>query len=274
MDEQIKEEREGNFIRNALFALKRNIVLFLAVIILFTAGGYVYARVKKPDYTASVKVSFQTYEKNGSSSSSTTDINNMRAYIDTVIDFCDEGVVLDRANWYYKDWLDEKASGKDFNQYLDELKTNDNYSDRIASDDEWYSAQNINFLSYTSDGSTQFVFSIRYTDPDKDAAHEKAELLTLAFANELNVRDGEDGKYFSGFTVKINNLGYEGVSSNVSKKKIVTIALVLGVAIASLAVFVKYLLDNTVKSKEELEQLTGVKTLATIENDGGRENDK
>lgn len=271
MDEQIKEERGGIFIRDALFVLKRNIVLFLAVIILFTAGGYVYAHVKKPDYTASVKVSFHTETK---TQASTTDINNMRAYIDTVIDFCDEGVVLDRANWYYKDWLDEKASGKDFNQYLEELKTNDNYSDRIASDDEWYSAQNISVLSATSDGSTQFVFSIRYTDPEADAAHEKTELLTLAFANELNVRDGEDGKYFSGFTIKINNLGYEGVSSNVSKRKIVTVALVLGVVSAALVILVKYLLDNTVKSKEDLEQLTGVKTLAMIENDGGKENDE
>lgn len=115
MDEQIKEERGGIFIRDALFVLKRNIVLFLTVIILFTAGGYVYARVKKTDYTASVKVSFLD-ETNPQAS--TTGVNNMRAYIDTAIDFCDEGVVLDRANWYYKDCLDEKASGKDFNQYF------------------------------------------------------------------------------------------------------------------------------------------------------------
>ena len=51
MEEQIKEQSNGNFLREMLFVLKRNLILILVVVILVTAVGTAYAMVRKPNPT-------------------------------------------------------------------------------------------------------------------------------------------------------------------------------------------------------------------------------
>ena len=183
MDEQIREESGSSFISDILFVLKRNIILILVVILLFTAGGVGYSFVKEPSYTASYRVIFQAKTNN---SGVTQNINAMRAYVDTAVDFCDEGVVLDRANYYYENWVDEKANGTYFSDYLKAIELDDKYSEKFDTPEKNYSAGNVEVTTVEDGGSTQFIFSIKYTDVDKDVATEKAGLLTYAFKKEIN----------------------------------------------------------------------------------------
>lgn len=272
MDEHIIEENGNTLVRDILFVLKRNIILILAVVILFAAGGVGYTFIMEPSYTASYRVIFQA--QTSSSASITQNINAMRAYIDTAVDFCDEGVVIDRANYYYENWKDEKFGGVYFTDYLDGLDNNDKYSADFITPAVNYDKSKIKVETKEDGGSTQFVFSIKYTDSNQDVAKEKAGLLTYAFAKEINQTDGETGKYFGNLELVIQNRGFEGVVSNVSKVKTVLVATVIGAIVAVVIVYIKVLLDNTFKSKDELEAVTGTPVFANIDFVGGNGNGK
>ena len=276
MEDRIIVEENGNtLIRDILFILKRNIILILVVVFLFAAGGVCYSFVVEPSYTASYRVIFQA--QTSDNSAITTNINAMRAYIDTAVDFCDEGVVIDRANYYYENWKDEKNSGVYFSDYLASLEDsneNDYYSPEFVTPTLNYDKANINIITIEEDGSTQFVFSIGYTDSDVNVAKEKAGFLTCAFKKEINQMEGETGKYFGELKFDIQNRGYEGVSTNVSKTRIVLVATMIGAFIAVVLLYIKVLLDNTFKSRDELEEITGAPVFANIDFVGGGSNGK
>ncbi len=268
MDERIEEVNSGAFIRNALFAIKRNVLLILAVIILFTAGGIIYSSTVKPEYTASVKVRYIVDDNTGST---VEDINAMRAYIDTVVDFVDEGVVIDRANYYYTKWSNDQKTDFDIEDV--ELNYASTYDRKETNEKiEWIEIKKnkISVVTSTADNYTRFFFSIRYTDPNKEAAIEKAQILALAFKNELQSKtDSGEFVYFNKLEIDVEGKGIEYVSSNVSKGKIIFTAILLGVAAAAVVVYIKTVLDNTVKSKEELEEITETKLLSMLGEQGG-----
>ena len=56
---------------------------------------------------------------------------------------------------------------------------------------------------------------------------------------------------------------------DVSKTKIIVIATLAGVALAVVVIYLISILDNTVKTKEDLEEATGVKLLASVSKIGG-----
>ncbi len=273
MDGQIKRESGNGFLRELFFVIRRNLILILLIVLIFTAGGLGYSFMVEPSYTASVRVNFQA--EVASNSGVTTNINAMRAYIDTIVDFCDERVVLDRANYYFEKWIDVKASGETtLTEYVNDLKAVDNYSADFDTPDKNYSASNVKVTTYGENDTTNFIFSIAYTDKTVDLAKEKVELLVHAFTKEVVEKEGESGKYFGELNVIIQNLGHEGSVANVSKMKITVIAFLLGALVAAGVVYIKNLVDNTVTSKEELENITGVPVIANIANVGGEENGK
>ena len=317
MEEQRINDNGGGFIREALYVLRRNLILMLAVVLIVTAVGIVFANVRKPNYTASVKISFQAeiVDKTNPSSQTTYDINAMRAYIDTVVDFADEGVVVDRANYYYTRYLDEKAKGIKLSEFIYsyfeqskdengdlmyeqkkddkgnlmvygngdpiydltkpimELKYNVDkfapYNEYIPVDDVYFTSGGIGVSTTVTDNATQFVFSVRYADKNTTVAREKAEILALAFSREICSEAPNGYKYFSDLDISVKSLGYEGTSIDINKVMIIVIAFILGVFLAIAVAYIKNLLDNTVKSKEDLERLTGVKVLTAINYQGG-----
>ena len=94
-------------------------------------------------------------------------------------------------------------------------------------------------------------------------ALEKVHLLVLAYKHELYSEDVSES-YFANLNVKISNLGLDGVSEDVSKTKIIILALLLGIICALLVVYLKNLFDNTVRNSDDLERLTGVAVLGFI----------
>ncbi|MBQ9734939.1 MAG: hypothetical protein IJV95_03660 [Clostridia bacterium] len=271
MEERRIEDSSGGFIREALYVLRRNLILMLVVVILVTAIGAVFAYVRKPDYTASVKISFQAeiVDKTSPSTQITYDINAMRAYIDTVVDFVDEGVVVDRANYYYTRWLDEKAEGMKLNTFLSKVDEYAPYTEYTEVDDAYYSSGRVGVSTTVTENATQFVFSVRYADKNVDVAVEKTQILAAAFSKEICSESASGNKYFSDLNISVKSLGLESVSMDISKIMIIVIAFILGVFLAIAVAYIKNLLDNTVKSKEDLERTTGVKVLSAINYQGG-----
>lgn len=276
MDEQKNVNKHSNLIRDILFVIKRNIILALAVIILVSGIGVGYSYMRKPNYIASNRVSFSI------DGGTTASINEIRQYVDTVVDFCDEGVVLDRANAYYVEWVDNyKDNLKDVNAFY---KMFEQVEDPITSQ---YNDIFLNYTRPTGNGSsslkeehfltagavstetvknqeaTNWVFKVKYTDKTQQDALEKIIILVLAYKHEL-YSDPQIKPYFTNLNVKISNLGLDGISKDVSKTKIVIIAFIIGIVLSLLVVYLKNLLDNTVKDKEDLERLTGVAVLGYI----------
>ena len=283
-EKQFVEENTSSFFRDFLFIIKRYFFLILAVVILATAGGAGYAYTRKPEYIASSKVAFQARTSNDASIT-TSDINVMLGYIDTVVDFCDEGVVIDRANYYYVQWRNGKESGKyeTLGEFFDANDNSELYNSKDPDHTNlpivYFKKSNISTVTTGKDKSTQLIFSIRYKDEDRSAAQEKVRILSYALSKELGSRVSPTNpnklltsEYFSDIYVQIKDLGYEGVTAGVSKKKLVVLFAFVGVIAGVALAYVFNKLDNTVKSNEELESLTGTKVLASVDNNGGKRN--
>lgn len=276
MEGQKSTKMHSNLIRDILFVIRRNIILALAVIILVSGVGVGYSYMRKPNYIASNRVSFSI------DGGTTASINEIRQYVDTVVDFCDEGVVLDRANAYYVEWVDNyKDDLKDIKEFYDKFEQvkdpitsqyNDiflNYTRPTVNgstslkDERFLVSGAVSTETVKNQDATNWVFKVKYTDKTEKDALEKIYVLVLAYKHELYSENNNDS-YFTNLNVKISNLGLDGVSKDVSKSKIIIIAVIIGIVLSLLVVYLKNLLDNTVKDREDLERITGVAVIGSI----------
>lgn len=274
MDEQRMSGTGKSILKSLFFTVKRNILLILAVVILCTAAGVGYSYTKKPNYTASEEVIYIASNHNGSLGSLES-VNTMMGIFYTVVDFCDEGVVVDRANYLYGRFLNEcwADSGYTIDEFIDNIELHNkdyNENNMMPEKNIVGSKVNVSAKSNKSD-SDVYAFTISYTDADLQEAIIKAKIYIQAFRAEVNSTMGDKGgKYFDGVDINIIPLGHSGWVSDVSKLKIAIVGFLLGVVISAGIVFVINMLDNTVKSKDELEELTGVGVLSYIKDMGGR----
>ncbi len=265
MEENRLEQTSSGFIRQILRVLRRNILLMVVIIFVATGCGVGYSYIRHPNYTANMRVSFSV-EGNDRNT-----IGENIQYIDTIVDFVDEGVVVDRANAYYIKWVDEYKKDnveiKDFyNQFKDfEIAGQQNYLDKTydrestLKSDRFIYSSSITTLTKKNQNDTNWIFQIGYTDAQSQDALEKAYILVLAYEHEL-----EGGGYFT-LDVSIDNLGFDGTTLDQSKTSIIIIALAIGIVFALVVVYIKHLLDNTIKDKADLERITNVRIVGCIE---------
>lgn len=246
--------------KKALIVLKKNIILFLAVIIGVTAAGVAAAFIRKPYYTATEPVDYTA----SIGDSFTSNNSAMTAYMSTVVDFCDSGVVTDRADYYYAKYL-ESGSG-DLNAFIAGVKENDDYDQKLAENKtsgqkKYFTADMISVNYNENDTEEIYAFDISLKDVSPAAARVKLRILVLAF--DMEVTD-----YFVGLKTSIRELVDSEndipVKVDMSKTKIVALSFVLGCVLAAAAVYLVYVLDKTIADKKELEEITGVKLLAEI----------
>ncbi len=282
---QKESANEGISIRDILLILKSHLVLMLVIVLTFTAVGVAYTFTQKPEYTVTQKLGYRCENKPyEDSSGELIDLNNtvantntMLAYGDTIVDFFDEGVVLDRANYYYGKYLEKKnISKEDGELYLENLKTkasgnlkDTEYASNQEEITEHIDDARISTSNMSSSSETVFTFTVSYTAPTVEEAREKLMITVYAFSMECKetkeVNNEDKIKYFGEFTVIISDLGEEGVGSNLAKTKTVVTFGAIGVVAALAVVFILHLLDNTVKDKKQLEKLVGAPTLAAVQ---------
>ncbi len=293
MGNDVKNEnlREGLTVRDVFAIIKRYFIFILASIIIFTGVGFILGSTEKPDYTVSQKILYRCKNipyvnsdgKEVNTNNTISNINTMMAYGETIIDLFDEGVVLDRANYYYKQYVNAK---KDYGElltaeaYVEVLKMiPDNYKAPTEDDEK------LNYIVKSAVGTSEivdedeestFAFRVSYTADGQVEATDKLTLLVYAFEKEcletkkvlINGVEEDKIKYFGEFEVTVSNHGVDGVRVNSSKKKTIIIFFVAGVALATITVILLSVLDNTIKSKEELERITGVPVIAAVNSSG------
>lgn len=276
MEERAKTQTNQNIITETLFLIKRYVVLIISVVLFIMAIGFGYSYIRKPNYTANIRVSFSI----GGNSSAT--INEIMTYVDTIVDFCDEGVVVDRANAYYVEWQDNyKHTLLDIKTFFDKFESvkniatdsyNDiynNYKKPTSSDEgtlkdvDFIKAKNISTEKVQNQNNTSWVFDIQYTETEINEAIEKVYIVVLAYKHELYSDDSTE-QYFTNLNVSIDNLGIDAVKQDISRMRILLIAFIIGVILAFLLAFLLNLLDTTIKDKIELNTITGVQVVGCI----------
>lgn len=273
MEENNVEQNLVGTIGYFMYAVRRYLVLMLAIIIVCISAGTVFSLVREPNYTANARVVVSaTSLKQGAWSD---DTNLTQNYIDTVIDFCNSGVVIDRANYYYLKWDYEKNGN--YEASLDEfLKNPPMYNTNPENTDIEYSINpaNVKTASVTYDNATGIVFDVSYTDKTEIDAQEKVNILICAFAQEVKLEDSQGEKVYFNFNVDLKNGGIESIDKDMSTISILMISTILGILLAALVLYVLILLDNSIRSKEELEAIVGASMLACIQKNGGNKNGK
>lgn len=262
MEENEKGMGLGELLHRAFIAIKRRIVLVLAIILIFVAGGTMLAYVKKPLYTASESA---TYKAGNDDASSYTSL-----YFRSVIEFCASGCVVDRANFYYDRFI--KSSNVSLNEFI--KKAADAQSD--PSDPLYYDStkrissalitgNNLAVRASSGDDDVSYMLTISYTDASSTVAYDKLQILLGAIKDEVNISDSNGTRIYFPVNITIEDFGYRGATVNWSKSKVITISAVIGIIVALLAVYVINLTDRTIKDKKEIERITGVSLIAFIE---------
>ncbi len=265
--EHKKDFQVGELLRKAFTALKKSWILIISIILLFTVAGVGYSYCVKPNYIAYHKT---IYSAKFGPEAQANDYNISVLMIETFIDFCDEPVVLSRANYYYKTFVDGGKTIKDLDDFVKGLKTNDGYNG-VYNGEEYIKASDVSVISFTDEENdvTNFMLSIGCKDKVAEVAKIKSQLLVSAIDAESSVEytDGEevDYKYFEA-KVSLEDYGYSGTGTDVSKKKIILASFVLGVAVAGVVVFLMYAFDRRIRNREEVETITGTTVLAVIPN--------
>ena len=276
MEDKLKNSK-GLSIGTIWFLIKKYFILMFVIVFLSAGTGYVVAKMRTPVYSISETVNFKTM--NGETNT-TSAINVQFAYAQTVIDFCKTGKVMDRANFYYNEFLNsdyenvddyiEAVKGRllDYvnpsNNYLIESCVDPNYSvDKLEGIRSYFNASNVSSTTLDSK-NTQTTFKITIkktaeTDLNEDYEDIKARIKIYTMACDIEARDsfGDGNSYI----IPIN---LDRMYSNVSKRQTTMYAGIIGVILAVAVVFVLYLLDATVKDSETLVRLTGTNVLAFI----------
>ena len=269
------EEKGENIVSVIFFAAKRFWILILAIVCFFTACGIGYSYLRKPNYTASEKIVYKA--QNTFEDKTSYYINAMDAFVDTIVDFCDEDVVTDRANFYYTMYLNQKSKeDSDYTvvDFIENERENDSYKNQTVETERILKSNiEVEITPAEEENGAKFSFSVKYTDKNQVAAWEKLKILVFAIDMESRVTTVTNNetvnKYFTGINNEIMDYGTESITSDLSRFRIVLVAFILGVLAACATVYAIYLLDNTVKTKEELEELTGASSLSYISRQEG-----
>ncbi len=277
-DTNVRETTEKEFnLRDVFLLIKRHIALFLSIILAVFAVGVIYAYVIDVDCTVTQKIAYRCEglpfeDKNGNlvnTSNTTSNIDMMRLYGGTIVDLLDEGVVLDRANFYYQEYINKKeVSQKEADEYLAMLEEKANANEKETSyipltdpDKQlnYITKSNITTSILSTEAEDLFVFNVNFKDKTEETAKEKLAVLLCAFAFECNEAveiEGEDVvKYFGEFETTISDLGIEAVSASSSKIKIFAVALATGIGVSLIVI---YIIDRIQKYKKQVKNQTVV----------------
>jgi capsular polysaccharide biosynthesis protein len=272
MENQEKTSYAENTLKKVLTVIRKNLIFIIIVCILASFAGACFSKLRKPVYTATAKASYyaEVNDKNGEVNPASS-VNAMKAYFETVVDYCKTGCVLDRADFYYSQFLQAKQSQSDLslNEFFDKINAGEyQYTvDELAQRKHFFASI---IISGIIEGDAQFLFKVSLKADDQLVARQKLRVLIFAFNEEIEYSFGGVKSSINEFVANENEIE---CYSNVSLVRDLLIGFGIGVGLALVLLYVRELFDNTVKEKEDLEEITGATLLAYIEKEGGNKND-
>lgn len=228
MDERINNENSTYRSFPFFRILYRNMYLIIAIVVIAVILGTVYGMVRvKPVYTAKSDALFYvSFDQSEQSGNYQTGNSLAKKYMLTFSDFIKTAEVEQAA----------KSINRDYGISRGAVSVN-----------------------YTNDN---FIISISYTASTAELAERRLEDYIKAASDEFSAKPPVP-EVRSIALVKLQNSNKITVSSGTTSYSFIGFVggLVIGVAAAVLL----YLLDNKLKDKDELEEITGVSLLSYIE---------
>ena len=265
---QVNEQSEGGISLSDLFyLLKKNLLLILIVIAVSLIAGFGYGRfINKPTYSATTTAIIQA-ENTGSTE--TTNYNYAIALTKSYPDLIKSDIVTPRVAKEALLLRYEQDGTSYKNKKTGEVLTEEAFNRLILAKAKEIS----NGLTITNrDNSLLLLITYKSKLIDGYTEDEiKAEVVKIA--NESVVKTKEvfdeekDGKFvYPNFANKLIQLTFPETSTmSRGLTKILLIAAVIGLVLSLGFVFIRYLIDDTMTSKEDIERVTGVHLLAFIE---------
>lgn len=243
----------GITFRQLLLIIRANIFLIVAIIVIATIVGVVYSTTRKTTYTATR--SMIVICKNVSDENDNNIYNDLTAtsrMIPTIAEYCKQEVVLSLAQEIY---------GKSNSGEI--LKKNVK-------------------VSYDESGNNYFLY-ISYTDVEPDLARAKVMAVSEAEKEIVETVDAKGNPVYVRMMTTLTFVDTIDTAEDLQKipcvinsgsKMIVVLAVIIGIIVAVLVVLFRYLLDDTLKTKEELERATGTQVFAFLGDMNASEEDK
>lgn len=243
----------GITFRQLLLIIRANIFLIVAIIVIATIVGVVYSTTRKTTYTATR--SMIVICKNVSDENDNNIYNDLTAtsrMIPTIAEYCKQEVVLSLAQEIYG----KSNSG--------EIKKSGVK------------------VSYDESGNNYFLY-ISYTDVEPDLARAKVMAVSEAEKEIVETVDAKGNPVYVRMMTTLTFVDTIGTAEDLQKipcvmnsgsKMIVVLAVIIGIIVAVLVVLFRYLLDDTLKTKEELERATGTQVFAFLGDMNASEEDK
>ena len=206
----------------------RNIVLIIITTIIGLLGGLAFGvMVAKPTYVVSKRVMFvASYNLSGNTPGN--DMILAQIYLPNAVDKLRSPLFIVEANKIYN-----------------------------ASEGDSISASSIN----SEFAGESLIFSISYVDTSAEKATKKLEAIIESAKQNFPKPEVTVAK--NATLKEVEN------SVNVVKKSntanYIVAGAVLGIVVSVAFVIIRYLLDNTIKDRADLEKLTGVMLLSTVE---------
>ena len=188
--------------------------------------GITYSVYKvKPVYTASRSVIFRTAFREEDATTAAGSVSLAKMYLPDVEKAIKAPNIIRDANKEYGDKEDPITAG----------------------------AVSVNY------GSDSLIFKVSYSGDDAKIAEAKLSVLIDTAADRIKTLIQADD------VTLINVQQDADISVSSDFNKYVILGVAIGIMISVGIVVIKYLMDNTVKSKSEYEYLTGVSVLAVID---------
>lgn len=243
----------GITFRQLLLIIRANIFLIVAIIVIATIVGVVYSTTRKTTYTATRNMIVIC--KNVSDENDNNIYNDLTAtsrMIPTIAEYCKQEVVLSLAQEIYG----KSNSG--------EIKKSGVK------------------VSYDESGNNYFLY-ISYTDVEPDLARAKVMAVSEAEKEIVETVDAKGNPVYVRMMTTLTFVDTIDTAEDLQKipcvmnsgsKMIVVLAVIIGIIVAVLVVLFRYLLDDTLKTKEELERATGTQVFAFLGDMNASEEDK
>ncbi len=258
-----RPELEKNFLKDFLVKIWRNIILVIVIVVLAVGGGVGYSLLKKPTYTAKAKITYQA--ELDLNSEPVGNISVMKDMLQSVVDLSVTEIVLEEANYLYD--KHKRSPNLELDDFIDAVNkgngpdvTDFNSDNPHKVETKYFSPEKVSAKSISeasSKNGPNYIFTISVSDVGRNEAVAKTKILELAGRRVAK-------EFFDGYTTRLDELDLS-VSSDISMVKNTLIAFALGLVLAVIVVYLKYLLDTTATDKEEIERITGTTVIAFIE---------
>ena len=267
----VNENESGFSLSDLLYLIKKNLLLIIIIVSAALVCGFVYGRfINKPTYSAKITTIVQADTNQAESTNYNYGLALTKSFPELIkSDSVTPLVAKEALLLYYDEQIDgENKTYK--NKKTGEVISEDKFTNLVNNKAKVITA-NTNVTASSTSLLLYITYSTKLTEGYTEAELvEEIKVITDALAQKTieyyGATDSEGKEIFPNFANKLIQLTHaRSVTVSRGLAKILLIALAIGLVLCFAIIFIRYLIDDTLTSKDEIERITGKPVLAYIE---------